>query len=225
MNEPAVLCARISAGYPGRTGVLRDVNLEVRHGEVLGLVGESGCGKSTLALSILRLLHLKGGRVEGSIRFDGRELMLLGEREMRSVRGREIGLVLQSPMSALNPALRVGTQLEEAWRAHRRVDARGVRARCAGRTGKRESERRTRAVAAISRAAQRGTGAARADRDGGAASAQAADCRRGHQRAGPGHAGGDSRICSLRSAGRWESGFSISRTIFYRWLRSAGAWR
>jgi len=120
MNEPAVLSARISAGYPGRPGVLRDVSLEVRRGEVLGLVGESGCGKSTLALAILRLLHLKGGRVEGSIRFDGRELMLLEERDMRSVRGREIALVLQSPMSALNPALRVGTQLAEAWRAHRR---------------------------------------------------------------------------------------------------------
>jgi ABC-type dipeptide/oligopeptide/nickel transport system ATPase component len=126
MSEAAVLSARISAGYPARAGVLRDVSLEVRRGEVLGLVGESGCGKSTLALSILRLLHLKGGRVEGSLRFDGRELMLLAEREMRSVRGREIGLVLQSPMSALNPALRVGTQLAEAWRAH----CRGTRAEC-----------------------------------------------------------------------------------------------
>jgi ABC-type dipeptide/oligopeptide/nickel transport system ATPase component len=96
-----------------------NVCLEVRRGEVLGLVGESGCGKSTLALAILRLLHLKGGRVEGSLRFDGRELLLLREGHMRSLRGRQIGLVLQSPMSALNPALRIGTQLEEAWRAHR----------------------------------------------------------------------------------------------------------
>jgi ABC-type dipeptide/oligopeptide/nickel transport system ATPase component len=121
MKDNPVLSARISAGYPGRGNVLRDVCLEVRRGEVLGLVGESGCGKSTLALAILRLLHLKGGRLEGSICFDERELMLLREREMRAVRGREIGLVLQSPMSALNPALRVGTQLEEAWRAHRRT--------------------------------------------------------------------------------------------------------
>jgi len=119
MSEAPVLSAHISASYPGRPAVLRDVSLEVRRGEVLGLVGESGCGKSTLALAILRLLHLKRGRAEGSIRFDGRELMLLREREMRSLRGREIGLVLQSPMSALNPVLRVGTQLEEVWRAHR----------------------------------------------------------------------------------------------------------
>jgi ABC-type dipeptide/oligopeptide/nickel transport system ATPase component len=111
---------RISANYAGKGAVLRDVSLDLGHGEVLGLVGQSGCGKSTLALSILRLLDLKGGRAEGKILFGGRDLMNIEEREMRSMRGREIGLVLQSPISALNPALRVGTQLEEAWRAHRR---------------------------------------------------------------------------------------------------------
>ncbi len=120
MSAAPVLSTRISASYPGRPGVLRDLRLEVRRGEVVGLVGESGCGKSTLALALLRLLSLKGGRAEGSICFDGRELMALSEREMRTLRGREMGLVLQSPMTALNPALRVGTQLEEAWRAHRR---------------------------------------------------------------------------------------------------------
>ncbi len=121
MNGPPLLSLRVSASYAGRAAVLRDVCLDVGRGEVVGLVGESGCGKSTLALSILRLEQLKGGRAEGSIVFDGSELITMREREMRSLRGREIGLVLQSPMSALNPALRVGTQLEEAWRAHRRT--------------------------------------------------------------------------------------------------------
>jgi ABC-type dipeptide/oligopeptide/nickel transport system ATPase component len=119
MPEP-LLCLRISAGYPGREDVLRDVALELRRGEILGLVGQSGCGKSTLALAILRLLHFRRGRVRGFIRLAGRDLLQLDEREMRSLRGREIGLVLQSPISALNPALRIGDQLTEAWRAHRR---------------------------------------------------------------------------------------------------------
>jgi len=113
-----LLSLSISADYAGKPGVLRDLRLEMQPGEVLGLVGESGSGKSTLALSILRLLDLKGGKVSGSIRLNGRELMQLSESEMRAVRGREIGLVLQSPMSSLNPALKIGTQMYEAWRAH-----------------------------------------------------------------------------------------------------------
>lgn len=119
MNDNApLLSLNISAGFPGRPGVLRNLSLEVRRGEVLGLVGQSGCGKSTLALTILRLLHMKGGKAEGSILFKGRDLMTLPERQMRSLRGREIALVLQSPIASLNPALRVGTQMEEAWRVH-----------------------------------------------------------------------------------------------------------
>lgn len=120
MDDQPLLKLRLSAGYPGKTGVLKDVRLELRRGEVLGLVGESGCGKSTLALAILKLLYLKRGRAEGSIFFNGRDLMPLKEREMRLLRGREMALVLQSPMSSLNPALRIGTQLEEAWNVHAR---------------------------------------------------------------------------------------------------------
>jgi ABC-type dipeptide/oligopeptide/nickel transport system ATPase component len=115
-----LLQLRLSASYPGRSGVLRDIALDLRRGEVLGLVGQSGCGKSTLALAILKLLHLKRGRAEGSILFNGRDLMALKEREMRLLRGKEIALVLQSPISALNPALRIGIQLEEAWSIHQR---------------------------------------------------------------------------------------------------------
>jgi ABC-type dipeptide/oligopeptide/nickel transport system ATPase component len=114
-----LLSLAISADYAGKPGVLRDLRLEMQPGEILGLVGESGSGKSTLALSILRLLELKGGKSTGSVRLNGRELMTLSERAMREVRGRDIGLVLQSPMSSLNPALKIGTQMYETWTAHK----------------------------------------------------------------------------------------------------------
>jgi ABC-type dipeptide/oligopeptide/nickel transport system ATPase component len=118
MSATPLLRVHISADYRGKTGVLRDCAFDVQRGEILGLVGESGCGKSTLALALLRLLPLKGGTETGSTLLSGRDLMSLPEREMRSLRGKAIGLVLQSPMSSLNPALRIGRQMEEAWRIH-----------------------------------------------------------------------------------------------------------
>ena len=113
-----LLEARFSVDYPNKAGVLRNVELEMHEGEILGLVGESGSGKSTIALALLGLLDHKGGAVNGEILFDGRDLLQLRAREMRHIRGREIGLVLQSPIASLNPALRIGTQIAEAWRAH-----------------------------------------------------------------------------------------------------------
>jgi ABC-type dipeptide/oligopeptide/nickel transport system ATPase component len=104
--------------YPNKPGVLRDVSLEVGRGEVLGLIGESGSGKSTLALAILGLLQLKGATARGEVTFHGEDLLRKAEKELRSIRGREISVVLQSPATSLNPALKIGTQLREAWRAH-----------------------------------------------------------------------------------------------------------
>jgi ABC-type glutathione transport system ATPase component len=115
-----LLHANFSVDYPNNPHALRDVEFTLQHGEVLGLVGESGSGKSTIALALLGLLELKRGVTRGQILFEGKNLLNASEREMQQLRGSKIGLVLQSPMASLNPALRLGTQLEEAWRAHAR---------------------------------------------------------------------------------------------------------
>jgi len=125
-----LLSLRLSVDYRQKAGVLRDVSLEIQPGEILGLVGQSGSGKSTLSLAILRLLHLKGGVARGDLLFKGQDLFAKTEAQMRSLRGREISIVLQSPLSSLNPALRIGSQLSEAWRAH----ATGTREECAAAT-------------------------------------------------------------------------------------------
>ena len=132
MTEAApLLSLRLSVDYRNKAEVLHDVSMELRQGEVLGLVGQSGSGKSTLSLAILRLLHLKGGVTRGKLSFKGQDLLAKTETEMRSLRGREMSIVLQSPLSSLNPVLRIGSQLSEAWRAH----SSGSRDACAAAVG------------------------------------------------------------------------------------------
>ena len=98
------------------------VSLQVRHGEAVGLVGESGCGKTMTALSIMGLLP-HGGRVTGGhIVFEDRDLTSLSNEGMQSVRGNEIGIIFQDPLSSLNPTKRVGEQIAEAVRHHRHAN-------------------------------------------------------------------------------------------------------
>lgn len=118
-----LLSVDLTVDYPGKAGVLRKLRLDVQRGEIMGLVGESGCGKSTLAMAILGLLDSGGATVRGEAMFEGRNLIALSDRQMRTVRGRSIGMVFQSPMDSLNPCLRIGTQLREAWIAHRAKQA------------------------------------------------------------------------------------------------------
>jgi ABC-type dipeptide/oligopeptide/nickel transport system ATPase component len=113
-----LLSVRLNAEYQKGKAVLDDVAFDVAPGEILGLVGQSGSGKSTIALSILRLLSMRGGTSSGSVQFRGRELSTLRERDLRQIRGKEIGFVSQSPATALNPSMRLGAHLNEAWRAH-----------------------------------------------------------------------------------------------------------
>lgn len=119
--DPAgpLLAASIDLDYPNKRGALRSVAFEIDSGEIVGLIGESGSGKSSIAMCLMRLLRTRGTRLTGSIRFDGRDLLECSERDMRRIRGKEIGLVLQSPLASLNPVLRLGAQMEETWKAHR----------------------------------------------------------------------------------------------------------
>jgi peptide/nickel transport system ATP-binding protein len=127
LQTQILLSAHLSVRYAGKPPVLRGVQLEIKRGEVLGLVGQSGSGKSTLAMAILGLLDKKRSQAEGVIRFQDSDLLQLSERELRALRGRAVALVLQSPLSSLNPALKIRTQLKEAWRAH----ASGTSTECA----------------------------------------------------------------------------------------------
>ncbi|MFP4624644.1 MAG: ABC transporter ATP-binding protein [Gemmatimonadota bacterium] len=106
------------------------VSFQVDRGEVLGVVGESGCGKSVTSLSIMGLVDEPGRIEEGSrIRFDGRELTALSEGEMRKVRGNDIAMIFQEPMTSLNPVYPVGDQIAESLRLHRGLDKRAARER------------------------------------------------------------------------------------------------
>jgi peptide/nickel transport system permease protein len=113
----------------GATRVVDRVSFDVKEGETVGIVGESGCGKTVTASAILGLLPATGAIEEGRVVFSGRNLAALSERELRRVRGKEIALVSQEPMISLDPAFRVGSQLEEALRCHLKFSRLRARAR------------------------------------------------------------------------------------------------
>ena len=118
ISKSPLLSARLSVDYRNKPGVLKNLCLEIQCGEIVGLVGESGSGKSTLALALLQLIQLKGARIQGEVLFQGENLLEKKEIQLRDIRGRQMSVVLQSPLTSLNPALRIGAQLKEAWRAH-----------------------------------------------------------------------------------------------------------
>src|ERR671922_1344327 len=97
------------------------VSFEVAEGETLAVVGESGCGKSVTASSILRLIPEPPGRIAGTIRFQGMDLLKLDEAKMRDIRGNEISMIFQEPMTSLNPVLTIGHQISETIRLHQDV--------------------------------------------------------------------------------------------------------
>ena len=107
--------------FPTRSGLVRavdGVSFHLDRGELLGLVGESGCGKSITALSVMRLIAPPGRIVNGEILFDGKDLLRLSDAEMRQMRGDDIAMIFQDPMTSLNPVLTIGRQITEALELH-----------------------------------------------------------------------------------------------------------
>jgi len=122
-GKPPVLSVKgLTTQFIGRKNtsvtVVDGVDLLVRKGETLGIVGESGCGKSVTSLSIMRLLGKNGRVVSGQVEFEGADLLSLEEKEMRKIRGNQLAMIFQEPMTSLNPVLTIGRQIGEVLQLH-----------------------------------------------------------------------------------------------------------
>ncbi|NCC97473.1 MAG: ABC transporter ATP-binding protein, partial [Synergistales bacterium] len=114
----------------GIVKALEDVSFSIEQGEILGIVGETGCGKSVTSRTIMGLIPQPPGKiVGGEVLFEGRDLLKLGDEDMRSIRGKDMAMIFQDPMSSLNPVLKVGFQVMEAIKAHGNVSDREARKR------------------------------------------------------------------------------------------------
>ena len=120
-REPLLLVEDLRVEFWTRRGTVHAVNgisFDIAAGETLGIVGESGCGKSVTSLALLGLLARAGRVTSGTARFGGRDLLKLSDRELRRVRGKEIAMIFQDPMTSLNPVLTIGRQIREALQTH-----------------------------------------------------------------------------------------------------------
>src|SRR6476661_8415039 len=128
MPTPLLHVDQLNIGFDTNRGEIRpvrDVSFSIFPGQTLAVVGESGCGKSVTAMSILRLIPSPPGKVlGGTINFEGRDLLSLSEREMQHVRGKDIAMIFQEPMTSLNPVYTVGDQIVEAVTLHQHVGRR-----------------------------------------------------------------------------------------------------
>lgn len=113
----------------GEVQAVRGVNFSVKPGEAIAIVGESGCGKSVTAQSIMKLLPSPPATISGSILFNGQELVTKSEKEMEAIRGKEIGMIFQDPMTSLNPTLTIGTQITEGLVKHQKYSSANAKAR------------------------------------------------------------------------------------------------
>jgi ABC-type dipeptide/oligopeptide/nickel transport system ATPase component len=116
----------------GEVHAVDGVSFSLDSGKTLGIVGESGCGKSVTAFSIMGLIQSPGRVVGGSVMFDGRELVGRKDKDMEDIRGREIAMIFQDPMTSLNPTLTIGTQITETLRRHLNMTKDEARKRAIG---------------------------------------------------------------------------------------------
>jgi oligopeptide transport system ATP-binding protein len=124
MTAPVLQIKNLKTQFFTDDGVVQavdGVSFDLHPGETLGIVGESGCGKSVTALSILRLVQEPGRIVGGQILFNGSDIVTMSEEDVREIRGKDIAMIFQDPLSSLNPVLTVGFQIEEAMEAHEKV--------------------------------------------------------------------------------------------------------
>jgi peptide/nickel transport system ATP-binding protein len=112
----------------GINRAVEGVSFHVNEGETLAIVGESGCGKSVTSMSLMRLIPEPSGRIAGSIRFAGKDLLQMSDREMRAIRGNDISMIFQEPMTSLNPVLTVGRQIRETLMIHQGLDKQAAEA-------------------------------------------------------------------------------------------------
>ena len=128
MSEPLLQVRDLITAFDTDGGLIRAVDavsFEIKRGQTLGIVGESGCGKSVTAMSLVRLLPQPSGKIlQGEVIFKGRDLSRLQPEEIRKVRGNEIGVIFQEPMTALNPVHRIGKQLSECFLLHKKMSKR-----------------------------------------------------------------------------------------------------
>src|ERR1700675_1586537 len=131
MTDNILEVRHLSTHFFTRAGTIKaadDVSFDIEPGSTLALVGESGSGKSVTSLSIMRLVQPPGRVTAGEIMFNGRDLLMLNNEQMRRVRGREIAMIFQDPMTSLNPVYTVGDQIAEAIELHEHVSRKRARA-------------------------------------------------------------------------------------------------
>jgi len=132
MSEPLLELKQLAVSFATDDGTVRAVDgidLALRRGRTLGLVGESGCGKSVTSLAVMGLLPPENSKVSGEVRFEGRDLLQVEESERRDLRGARLAMIFQEPMTSLNPAFTIGNQIVEAIRRHSKLTAGEARAK------------------------------------------------------------------------------------------------